>query len=169
MRSHFDTAPRVLRSFYCRWVMFDTMERNSVFGNWWPCRIKSQKENETHFLGECSNVQVLMNSDLYISEGRGKKGLRESFKNNRTCLSFAKPLQKAWAMCVLYFSKHFWSGRSMRAVLRHRYWQGNLKPPARTGWPCPSCFFLQNNDAEGEQVPSSRTSTQVQMADIKEL
>lgn len=59
---------------------------------------QSQKENETHFLSECSYVQVLTNTDLYFSKGR----------ENRSFLSILRITLDASVLPNLYESKALW-------------------------------------------------------------
>lgn len=69
--SHFDTATKGCDGvFFSRWVMFDPVEETSPVVADAPAEQRAKKENQTHFLRECSYRQVLTN--LYFSKGREK-------------------------------------------------------------------------------------------------
>lgn len=78
---------------------------------------RAKEENETY----CYR-QVLTNTDLYFSKGRGNWELLKYFKNNTASLSTAKPSQTQITLGFSRFHGSLQSGRYNQAVLRHKCW-----------------------------------------------
>lgn len=109
-------------SFSCLWVMCEPTDKILPVLTVALAEQSAKEENENYFLSECCYRQVLTNTDLYFSKGRGNWELLKYFKNNTASLSTAKPSQKQITLGFSRFHGSLQSGRYNQAVLRHKCW-----------------------------------------------
>lgn len=140
-------------SFYCLWVMFDPVDEMLPVVTVAPAERWARKKMRPIFSVSTRTYRCLQTL-IFISA-------RE--EQTRSFLSILRITLRAWALPNLREKQStvgtvsftaLWRGEDpVRAVLWHKYREGNPEPRGPAAWPRPSCFLLQNNEPKRKTSP----------------